>query len=118
MSAYRLAQLSGLYDPATGVFKGMINLNGAEELVPTVNSSGQIIDPRTGSAIAVGGLSAAQVPVGAVDGANAVFTVTGAISLLFKNGVYQAAGGVDYTLAGTTITYATAPSIGDTHVAL
>lgn len=61
-------------------------------------------------------------PVGTVDGANAVFTLTQAPSpaaslQLFRNGVLQRPDGVDYTLASSTITYITAPSVGDTHVA-
>jgi len=66
----------------------------------------------------------AEVPAGVIDGANAVFTLAHtpnpAASLqLFKNGVLQSAGGVDYTLAVATITYVAAakPQVGDAHVA-
>ena len=59
-------------------------------------------------------------PTGAVDGVNAAFTVPNAPSpaaslILELNGIVQAAGGVDYTLAGSTITYAAAPGIGSIH---
>ncbi len=61
------------------------------------------------------------VPSGTVDGNNAIFTVpsipnpAGSLQL-FRNGVLQQAGGIDYTLASATITYVTAPLLGDTHV--
>jgi hypothetical protein len=64
----------------------------------------------------------AEVPTGTINGANASFTLSQspspAASLeLYRNGVLQTAGGTDYTLSSTTITYVTAPNSGDTHVA-
>lgn len=62
-----------------------------------------------------------EVPAGTINSANTVFTLahtpSPAASLqLFRNGVLQAAGGTDYALSGSTITYVTAPLTGDTHV--
>lgn len=62
-----------------------------------------------------------QTPVGAIDGSNKVFTLSfspspGASMELYLNGVLQTAA-VDYSLAANNITYVTAPSIGDAHVA-
>lgn len=63
-------------------------------------------------------LSAGEVPVGAINGINRVFTLrngpnpAGAL-LLFMTGHLQRQGvGVEYTLAGATITMALAPGIG------
>lgn len=63
-----------------------------------------------------------EVPSGTINGSNTVFTLANAPSpasslQLFLNGLLQTAGGVDYTLSGDTITYATAPETGDAHVA-
>jgi len=63
----------------------------------------------------------AEVPSGTINSSNTVFTLAftpnPAASLqLYRNGILQRAGGVDYTLATATITYVTAPVTGDTHV--
>ena len=65
-----------------------------------------------------------ETPSGTIDGANAAFTVTYSPNpttslMLFKNGVFQTPGGVDYTLSGNTITYVAGaiPVTGDAHVA-
>lgn len=55
-------------------------------------------------------------PTGAIDGANTVFTlpdtpVTNSLQL-FLNGAFQTGGGVDYTIAGLTITFVGAPPAG------
>lgn len=60
----------------------------------------------------------AETPGGAVNGANETFTLAAAPSpaaslMLFRNGVLQQAGGNDYTLIGSTVTFATAPETGD-----
>lgn len=57
---------------------------------------------------------AAETPAGAVDGVNDEFELSHepASLLLFLNGVLQTLGD-DYTLSGTTITFATAPFTGD-----
>lgn len=63
------------------------------------------------------------VPAGAIDGVNTVYTLPNAPNpagslKLFKNGVRQTAGaGADYTLSGSSITYASALNPGDTHIA-
>ena len=60
-----------------------------------------------------------ETPTGTVNGINVSFTVAGtpiANSLkLFLNGQLQYAGGTDYTLSSSTITYASAPLTGSTH---
>ena len=57
------------------------------------------------------------VPSGSVNGTNTRFTVsqtpTSGSEHVFRNGVLQKGGGVDYTLSGTTITFVTAPESGD-----
>ena len=65
----------------------------------------------------------AETPSGTINGVNALFTLSAspfpAASLqLFKNGLIQTAS-VDYTLAGSTITYlaGSIPQVGDTHKA-
>lgn len=66
-----------------------------------------------------GGTYTPETPVGVVNGANAVFTITSAnLFALYLNGAFQTAGGVDYTLVGTTITYVSAPPTGSGHRAM
>ena len=61
-------------------------------------------------------------PAGAIDGVNVTFTLNNApspaASLMLKlNGVTQRSGaGNDYTLSGTTITFANPPTAGDSLV--
>lgn len=77
-----------------------------------------------GSGAAAGpGFADAETPAGTVNGVNAVFALTGAPlpaeSLqVFRNGVLQKAG-LDYTLDGSTITFAaeSVPQFGDELVA-
>ena len=62
------------------------------------------------------------VPSGTVNGINTTFTLPDAPSpaaslILHLNGVYQTAGGEDYSLSGSTITYVNAPLTGWKHVA-
>jgi hypothetical protein len=62
--------------------------------------------------------SDSETPSGTINGINTAFTLAAApnpaLSLIFTvNGVVQKAGGVDYTLAGSTITLVTAPQTGD-----
>jgi hypothetical protein len=63
-----------------------------------------------------------ETPAGVINGVNDTFTITRAptLCLLYKNGVYQLAGGTDYTLASTTITYVALaiPQAGDWHYAI
>ena len=62
----------------------------------------------------------AETPVGAIDGVNRVFTISTAPTLLFLmlNGLTQKDSGVDFVIAGTTITFNEAPHAGDTMLAL
>jgi hypothetical protein len=57
-----------------------------------------------------------EVPAGTVNGSNTAFTLasTPATSSLnlYKNGIRLKAGGADYTLSGSTITFVTAPPTG------
>jgi hypothetical protein len=63
-------------------------------------------------------IAAAEVPAGAINGINQVYTLAKgpnppAALLLFMSGHLQRQGvGVEYTLAGATITMAVAPGIG------
>lgn len=64
-----------------------------------------------------------ETPAGSVDGVNVTFTLTGAPAptaglVLFRNGVVQASG-IDYTIAGNTVTFveAATPQVGDTLLA-
>ena len=54
-----------------------------------------------------------ETPAGTNDGVNKVFTVTHSPLALYLNGAFQSAGGVDYTLTGSsnpyTITFVNAP---------
>ncbi len=57
-----------------------------------------------------------ETPAGTIDGVNAVFTLTNAPNptsslQLFLTGVMQLQG-TDYTLAGSTITFSSAPGAG------
>ena len=58
-----------------------------------------------------------ETPSGAIDGANAVFTLATAPRpaaglMLFLNGMLQRAGGNDYALSSATVTFAQAPAVG------
>jgi hypothetical protein len=58
-----------------------------------------------------------EVPSGSINGSNVTFTIAhtpygGAISL-FQNGSLRNPGGNDYSFSGTTITFITAPQVGD-----
>ena len=62
-------------------------------------------------------------PTGTINGVNDTFTLSvtpnpAASLLLFKNGVLQTGGGVDYTLTGATVVYVAGaiPQTGDAHV--
>lgn len=68
-----------------------------------------------------GNLSSPITPTGLVNGVNAIYTlptVPGLIVLIFRNGLLQKGGGVDYTLSGTTITFIVAPLSGDSLLAV
>lgn len=56
-------------------------------------------------------------PTGTIDGVNTAFTLSAApvpasTLFVFLNGAYQTAGGVDFTLSGSTITFLFAPPSG------
>ena len=58
-----------------------------------------------------------ETPSGAVDDANVTFTlantpITGSVKV-FQNGIRLKVS-IDYTISGTTITFVTAPTTGDT----
>lgn len=60
----------------------------------------------------------AEVPTGAINGVNVTFTLAASPSpslslALYRNGVLQEGGGVDYTLSSATITFVAAPGSGD-----
>lgn len=62
-------------------------------------------------------VSSPLAPTGAVNGINTVFTLPttpGFIVMVFRNGILQNPGGIDYAIAGTTITFTGAPLTGDT----
>jgi hypothetical protein len=59
-----------------------------------------------------------ETPSGTINGVNTSFTLLHTVSptaslSLYKNGQLQIAGGADYTLSGSTITYGSAPKTGD-----
>ncbi len=59
-----------------------------------------------------------ETPSGTVDGTNVTFTLAHAPSpsatlRLYQNGLRLSAGGVDFTLSGSTITFVSAPQSGD-----
>lgn len=69
---------------------------------------------------AVGSTLTSETPQGALNGSNTVFALSrpaAGVLMLFLNGVEQQVG-VDYTLAGQSITYAVAPLAGDWHTAV
>ena len=59
-----------------------------------------------------------EIPAGLIDGINAVFTLANTpvvgTEMIFLNGILQDVGvGNDYTIVGATITFASAPVVGD-----
>ena len=73
------------------------------------------------SITAVPNFGDAETPTGAINGTNVTFTLATAPSpatslILVLNGATQTPGtGNDFTISGTTITYATAPPTGSQH---
>jgi len=84
----------------------------------TRNSDGTTTISSSGGA---GGTWHVETPTGVIDGANVTFTLSTTPAsnslLLYLNGAYQTAGGVDYTLSGTTITFVDAPKAGSILIA-
>jgi hypothetical protein len=65
--------------------------------------------------------SSPVAPTGTINGSNAVFTLPtapGPVVLIFRNGLLQQGGGIDYTLSGSTVTFSVAPLTGDTVLAV
>lgn len=56
-----------------------------------------------------------ETPAGAVDGVNAVFTLAfphvSGTEEVYLNGILQSPGGVDYAIAGPTMTFVLAPVV-------
>lgn len=83
--------------------------------------SSQIKEEVAGAGV-VANFADNEVPAGAIDGSNAVFTLLNApvaSSLkLYKNGMRLQEGN-DFTLSGNSITYLAGqvPQVGDTHLA-
>lgn len=82
---------------------------GGTQVMTQVNSSnlGSGFPINTGSPLA---------PTGTINGINVTFTLPttpGSVVLVFRNGILQQGGGVDYTLAASTITFVSAPLGGD-----
>lgn len=59
-----------------------------------------------------------QVPVGTINGINAIFNVVLPLNALFVNGQFLIPTGVDYTLSGTAVTLLTAPPTNSTIYAI
>ena len=60
--------------------------------------------------------SSPLAPTGTINGVNVTFTLPlapGPIVLVFRNGVLQRPGGIDYAISGSTITFMVAPLTGD-----
>jgi hypothetical protein len=82
---------------------------GGTQILHQVNSS------NLGSGFPLN-TSSPITPTGAVNGINTIFTLPttpGPVVLVYRNGLLQKGGGVDYTLAATTITFVSAPLTGD-----
>ena len=105
--------LLGLEDIATGTSTfTRATSTGGTQVLHQVNAT------NLGTGFPVN-LSSPIAPIGTVNGVNATFTIPttpGSVVMVFRNGVLQKGGGFDYTLSGTTITFATAsiPLTGDT----
>ena len=108
--------------PLTGVGYGtnaVVVTDGNGNLITAVGTPGQcvFVDGTTGPC---GGptFADAETPGGTIDGINTTFTLAniplGSSMLLYLNGIYMTPG-LDYTLAGSTITFTTSePQPGDT----
>ena len=109
---------------ARQITKGLIGLEdisiGTSTFTRATSTGGtltlhQINSTNLGSGFPVN-TSSPVVAIGAVNGINTVFTLPtapGLMVLVFRNGVLQRGGGIDYTLAGSTVTFVAAPLGGD-----
>lgn len=91
-------------------------LTVATSITGVLKGNGTAISTAATSDI-VAGLATRETPSGTINGSNTSFTlantpVSGTESV-YLNGVLQEPGGIDYTISGGTITYATAPASGD-----
>lgn len=87
---------------------------GGTQVMTQVNSS------NLGSGFPINA-SSPLAPTGSINSSNTIFTLPttpGPIVLVFRNGVLQQGGGVDYTLAGSTVTFVAAPITGDSVLAV
>jgi len=88
----------------------------ATELATSVVASGGGLTGGAGTGLSV--RKVREAPSGSVNGSNDTFTLSQTPAtdslLLFRNGILQTGGGVDYTLSTATITFAAAPASGDT----
>lgn len=74
--------------------------------------TGTVLGSAVTTTIPGGASMSSETPVGIIDGVNTIFTVTNNPKLVFLNGAFQTAGGVDYTLSGSyTITFVSAPVV-------
>ena len=103
---------AGQIDAATGNLGDCVRVDGSSGPCGTAGSGG-----------GGGSFADSEIPAGAVNGVNAVFTLaatpTPAASLeLYRNGLFQLQG-TDYTISGSTITFflASVPKSGDLLVA-
>lgn len=92
------------------------NVNAADmnQIKTTVNAN----ETTLGGKAATSSFVENEVPGGAVNGINVNYSisftpVSEASVKIYKNGMRQKGGGVDYSVSGTTIVMATAPETGD-----
>lgn len=109
--------VNGQIDAALGSPSDCVHVDGTSAPCPT--SSGT----TTSSSSTPPGFVDSEVPAGTINGVNAAFTLASAPApaaslALYRNGVLQSAT-LDYTLAGTTITFGSAsvPQAGDSLIA-
>ena len=95
------------------------NVNFIEGTSTTLNlyQTGDQMNVSISSTASGGGTAVAEeVPSGTINGSNVTFTVAhtplAGTFRLYLNGTRQQAGGGDYSLSGTTITFNTAPQTG------
>lgn len=103
-------------DITTGVIK--VKAPAAATSGLTVGPSGVALAVAEAAALLAPRFVMGEVPSGTIDGTNAAFTTANAFISgklqVFLNGVLQeVGGGNDYTVSGQTITFTTAPYVGD-----
>lgn len=106
-------------DTVVYVSQGTANADTGWKLVTdaiVLGTTALVFTPLTVSSLTSGNFSINETPSGAINGSNTAFTtgntpVAGTVQV-FLNGLLQTATD-DYTISGSTITYATAPIAGD-----